>query len=122
VVQIELKAGASVDPVIRAIKTARAAAWVILASFEPKLVREAQRLAPAIPRMLISEGRGSRASLARQLAALDASGLSVNHRAVRDAAWVNYFHTRGCVVWSWTVNDVRTARRLTGGDRRAAGR
>jgi glycerophosphoryl diester phosphodiesterase len=100
--------------VFRAIKTARAAAWVILASFEPKLVREAQRLAPAIPRMLISEGRSLPATLLRQLATLDASGLSVNHRAVRDAAWVGYFQARGYAVWSWTVNDARTARRLAG--------
>lgn len=114
VVQIELKAGVSVAPVIRAIMTARAAAWVILASFEPKLVRETQRLAPAVPRMLISEGRRSPATLARQLAALEASGLSVNHRAVRDADWVAYFHARGHAVWSWTINDARTARQLAG--------
>jgi glycerophosphoryl diester phosphodiesterase len=114
VVQIELKAGVSVAPVIRAIRQARALEWVILASFIPGLVRDAARLAPTVPRMLISEGRGTPASLARQLAAVGASGLSVNHRAVRDAAWVHYFHARGYAFWCWTVNDTRTARRLAG--------
>ena len=114
VVQIELKAGVSVAPVIRAIRAARAASWVILASFEPGLIRDARRLAPAMPRMLITEGRLSPAALARQLAELDAVGLSVNHRAVRGAAWVKYFHVRGYSVWSWTINDARLARWLTG--------
>lgn len=114
VVQIELKAGVGVAPVIQAIKSSRATAWVILASFEPFLIRESRRLAPAIPRMLISPGRAAPAALARQLAALGARGLSVNHRAVRSAAWVDYFHARGFSVWSWTVNDRPTARRLAG--------
>lgn len=114
VVQIELKAGVAVAPVIRAIKSSRATAWVILASFEPALVRESLRLAPAVPRMLISTGRSAPAALARQLASLGARGLSVNHRAVRSAAWVEYFHARGYSVWCWTVNDDRTARRLAG--------
>lgn len=114
VVQIELKAGISVAPVIRAIKTARAMEWVILASFAPGLVRTARQLAPTVPRMLISADRRTPAALIRKLAAIGACGLSVDHRAVRDAAWVRYFHLRGYTVWCWTVNDVRRARRLAG--------
>jgi glycerophosphoryl diester phosphodiesterase len=41
-------------------------------------------------------------------------GLSVNHRAIRSAAWVRHFQTRGYAVWSWTVNDPAVARRLAG--------
>ncbi len=114
VVQIELKAGVSVGPVVRAIKAARAMEWVILASFVPGLVRDARRLAPTVPRMLISEGKQTPASLARQLAALGAAGLSVNHRAVTGARWVACFKARGYSVWAWTVNDARRARRLAG--------
>jgi glycerophosphoryl diester phosphodiesterase len=114
IVQIELKRGAAVAPVVAAIKKARAAAWVILASFEPGLVREAAGLAPAIPRMLISEGRRSPATLVRQLKACTAHGLSVNHRAVRTADYAAYFQGRGFVVWCWTVNDAATARALIG--------
>jgi glycerophosphoryl diester phosphodiesterase len=114
VVQIELKAGVAVAPVVQAIRSARAEASVILASFEPGLVRESRALAPAIPRMLITEGRRTPAALVRQLAELGAAGLSVHHRAVCDAAWLNHFHRRGYSVWSWTVNDKLTARRLAG--------
>lgn len=114
VVQIELKAGVAVAPVLRAIRAARAAGWVILASFKPKLVREALALAPALPRILISNGRRPRAALARQLAGCQAKGLSVHCRSVRSAAWLAYFQRRGYSVWTWTVNDAATARRLAG--------
>lgn len=113
VVQIELKSG-PVAPVVRAIKTARAADWVILASFDHRLVVEARKLAPTIPRMLISEGRVAPALLVRRLAACGATGLSVNQRAVRSAAWVRHFQMRGYAVWVWTVNDLLLARRLAG--------
>lgn len=112
-VQIELKSG-PVAPVLCAIKTARAADWVILASFDHRLVVEARKLAPAIPRMLISEGRLAPALLVRRLAACGATGLSVNQRSVRSAAWVRHFQLRGYAVWSWTVNDLPLARRLAG--------
>lgn len=113
VVQIEMKSG-PVAPVVRAIQVAHASEWVILASFHARLVAEARELAPAIPRMLISEGRAAPAALVRHLAACGASGLSVNHRALRSAAWVGHFHARGYAVWAWTVNDPATARKLAG--------
>lgn len=113
VVQIELKSG-PVAPVIRAIRSAHAAEWVILASFDRRLVAAARDLAPGIPRMLISEGREAPAALVRHLAACGAAGLSVNHRAIRSAAWVRHFHQRGLAVWTWTVNDPALARRLAG--------
>lgn len=114
VVQIELKKGAAVAPVIAAIKKAKATAWVILASFELKLVREALALAPSIPRMLISEGRHSPAALLKQLKQCDAHGLSVNHAAVTTKEYAGYFQQQGFVVWCWTVNDAARARRLIG--------
>jgi glycerophosphoryl diester phosphodiesterase len=111
-VQIEMKSGTQVAPVVRAIRAARAAQWVILASFSSGLLRTARRLAPAVPRMLITEGRRAPAVLVRRLALLGATGLSVNHRAVRSAAWVQYFQSRGYTVWCWTVNDRARMRRL----------
>lgn len=112
VVQLELKAGTPVAPVVRAIRTARAAGHVILASFSAALVRDARRLAPTIPRMLIATGRQPPATLLARLAGCGAGGLSVAHPAVRSAAWVRFFHARGLGVWCWTVNDRPTARRL----------
>lgn len=112
--QIELKAGAAVAPVIHAVRAARAARGVILASFSPALVAEARRLAPRIPRMLITEGRAGCASLHRRLDALDAVGVSVNHAALRDAGWIHYFQSQGLKVWCWTVNDPARMRVLAG--------
>ncbi len=114
VVQIEFKAGVPVAPVFSVIKSARAAKWVILASFSTALLREARRLAPAVPRMLITSGRRSCPLFVRQLAATGANGLSVDHRAVNDATWVRYFHSRGYLVWCWTVNNSRRASQLAG--------
>lgn len=111
VVQIEMKSG-PVAPIVRAIRAARAAEWVILASFHAGLVAEARDLAPAIPRMLISEGRAAPAVLGRSLAACGAAGLSVNRAAIRSAAWVGHFHARGYALWSWTVNDPAVAKKL----------
>lgn len=113
VVQIELKAG-PLAPVVHAIRSAHATEWVVLASFDRRLVAAARDLAPTIPRMLISEGREAPAGIVRHLSACGASGLSVNHRAIRSQAWVRHFHQRGCAVWAWTVNDPATARRLAG--------
>lgn len=113
VVQIEMKSG-PVAPLVSAIQAARAAEWVILASFDRRLVAAARDLAPGIPRMLISEGREAPAALVRKLGACGAGGLSVNHRAIRSAVWVRHFHQRGLAVWTWTVNDPATARRLAG--------
>ena len=114
VVQIELKRGAQVAPVIRAIRRSRASGWVILASFEACLVREAARLAPGVPRMLIATGVGGPDRWLRRLAAGGGGGLSVDHRAVRDRAWVRTVHARGGTLWCWTVNRPADFRRLAG--------
>ena len=114
VVQIELKRGAAVAPVLRDIQRAKAVRGVILASFEPELVREARELAPEIPRMLISAGRSRREKLLRQMVAAGADGLSLNYKAVRTRALVNAIHAAGATLWCWTVNDAGAARRLAG--------
>ncbi len=113
-VQIELKRGVTVSRVVRTIRRARAERWVILASFEAKLVREAGKLAPAIPRMLISEGRGEAKKLLRQVATAGAGGLSLHFKAVRNRAMVQAIQAGGATLWCWTVNDAAIARRLAG--------
>lgn len=114
VVQIELKRGVAVAPVLRAVRQAAATKWVIFASFELSLVRSAAQLAPGIPRMLISDGLGGPDKLLRQMASVGASGLSVNYRAVTNRAFVETLQSKGVSLWCWTVNDARTARRLAG--------
>ena len=114
VVQIELKAGVPVAAVVAAVRAARADGWVIFASFDALLIRQAAELAPKAPRMLISESRRGRAAILRQLAGCGAMGLSFNHRRIPSAAWVRYFQARGYRVWAWTVNDAAAAKRLAG--------
>ncbi len=114
IVQIELKRGVVVAPVVRAIQQARAARWVNLASFDLDLVRAAARLAPAISRTLISAERGGADKLLRQMVAAGASGLSLHYSAVRSRAFVGRIHRSGATLWCWTVNDAHTARRLAG--------
>ena len=112
-VQVEMKRGASVEPIVRAIRRARAVRWVILSSFESSQVRAAAKLAPEIPRMLISEGRGAK-KLRRQMDAAGAGGLSLHHRAVRSRGMVKTLQAGGAHLWCWTVNDAVIARRLAG--------
>ena len=114
IVQIEMKRGTTVIPVVRAIRRARAVRWVILASFETTLVRAARKIAPEIPRMLISGGRGDVKYLLRRMAAAGASGLSLNHQTVRNRAMVRAIQAGGAALWCWTVNDAAIARRLAG--------
>jgi len=111
VVQIELKRGAKVAPVVRAIRRAKAKEWVILASFELALVRQARRLAPDIPRMIIAEGRNLKKLLA-DMTALGAVGLSLDHRTLRNRSVVGQIHRHGGTVWCWTINTAPAMRRL----------
>lgn len=113
VVQIEVKPGVPVAPVVGAIRSAGAGNHVILASFSTTILRAAARLAPGVPRMLIVGGRPPGPdALARRLASLGARGISIDHRLVRGRSWVRHFQARGASVWCWTVNDAARARAL----------
>lgn len=120
VVQIEIKRGVPVAPVVRALLRAHAATDVMLASFAAAIVDEARRLAPQIPRMLIVGGRGRlpavfrnrTAGLVSALAALGAVGVSIDHRAIRSPAFIAALKSRGLCVWCWTVNHPRAMLRL----------
>ena len=120
VVQIELKRGTPVAPVVAAIRRTRAGGNVVLSSFEPELVAEARTLAPRIPRVLIHEERLDRLAapharahrLAGRLATLGAAGVSLDHRAIPSARFIAALKGRGFCVWCWTVNDPRAMLRL----------
>lgn len=114
VVQIELKRGAAVASVVRAIRRAGATHWVMLSSFEAPLVRAAQNLAPEIPRILISKNRGGAKKHLDRMTAAGASGLSLHHKIVRSRALVDAIRAGGGALWCWTVNDAAVARRLAG--------
>jgi glycerophosphoryl diester phosphodiesterase len=119
-VQVEIKKGAEVAPILRAIRSTRTARNVILASFEHAILREAGALAPSIPRMLIADpeppsARQAVAGLrwARAAMSLGAAGISLNHRSVVSDSIVAAIRDRGLSLWCWTVNDRRSIRRLS---------
>lgn len=114
IVQIEIKPGVPVAPVVGAVRRTRTREGVILASFEVAAVRAAQALAPGIPRMLIA-GEGGPVlpdRLLPVLARLGAGGVSLGCRSIRSASVITALRTRGFSIWSWTVNDSRTMFRL----------
>ena len=112
VVQVELKRGVAVAPVVRAVRRSGAADGILFASFQRSQVAAAAALAPEVPRMLIHPGwpaaAGSVAAGARALvpvlARLGASGVSLDWRGLRTAAAVRTLHRHGFSVWCWTVN------------------
>lgn len=111
-VQLELKRGARVAPVIAAVRRARAEQVVHLASFSGRIVRDCARLAPGIPRELIAHRPREARGLLARMRAVGAGGLSLDHRLVRSASFVRRLHAAGATVWCWTVNDPGRARRL----------
>jgi len=111
VLQIEIKPGVPVAPVVRAVRQSRTGGGVILASFAVAVLRQARALAPRLPRMWIRE-RGTPGRLGPRLAAIAAAGVSLDHRAVSSPAFVRALHRGGWRVWCWTVNDPSAMRRL----------
>jgi glycerophosphoryl diester phosphodiesterase len=136
ILQIEIKKGVPVAPVLAAIRRTASTGNVILASFEPDILRQTAVLAPKLPRMLIADsGRTSIRFLAKNtkeakvetstirhsplamhlvhaMASVGASGISVCHEAIKSPRLVETVHRHGAQLWCWTVNDSRTMRRL----------
>jgi glycerophosphoryl diester phosphodiesterase len=111
-VQVEIKRGAPVAPVVAAVRRARAERFVHLASFSGRIVRDCARLAPDLPRELIAHQPRAAADLLARMRAVAAGGLSLDHRLIVSRAFVRKLHAAGATVWCWTVNNPARARRL----------
>lgn len=119
VVQIEIKKNAPVAPVLQAIRQAGPACRVILASFEHTILQEAAERAPSLSRMLIADApkqtdspKAAALSLLETMASVGASGISVNHNAIKSALFVETMREQKTPLWCWTVNDTPTMLRL----------
>jgi len=110
-VQIEIKEGVPVGPIVRVVEKVPAGRGVILASFAGATVAAARAEAPSVPRMLIRKGGGAGA-LAAAADRLEAAGVSVDQHALPSAAFVATVRGGGRQVWCWTVNDGAAMRRL----------
>jgi len=150
ILQIEIKKGTPVAPVLAAIQKTASAKYVILASFEHDILREAAALAPKLPRMLIADkpkhftllrqgfgGHGTKIAkgakvgkavihhspfgirhssfamkLLQTMKSVSANGISLCHEAIASPLFVETIHRHGAQLWCWTVDDVRTMKRL----------
>jgi glycerophosphoryl diester phosphodiesterase len=130
ILQIEIKKSVPVAPVLAAIRRTASTGHVILASFEPAILRQAAALGPKLPRMLIADpGQAPRhlttkstkgmkidqtaMKLLQTMASVGAGGISVCHEAIKSPVFVETIHRHGAQLWCWTVNDVSTMRRLS---------
>jgi glycerophosphoryl diester phosphodiesterase len=120
IVQIEIKPGVPVAPIIHVVGQAPFASHIVLASFDPTVVHQTHELAPRIPRMLIVGSKGGIAlsshrrieALPGIVAGLGAAAVSIDHRLLTSPASVTALQRRGLGVWSWTVNRPSTMLRL----------
>lgn len=111
-VQIEIKRGAPVAPIVTAVRRARAERFAHLASFSGRIVRDCAQLTPDLPRELIAHRPRTPAGLLKRMRAVGAGGLSLGHGLVVSRAFMRKLHAAGATVWCWTVNDPARARRL----------
>jgi glycerophosphoryl diester phosphodiesterase len=136
ILQIEIKKGVPVAPVLAAIRRTASTGNVILASFEPDILSHAAVLGPKLPRMLIADQpktpirflakdpkeakvetstiRHSPLAmhLVHAMASVGASGISVCHEAIKSPLFVETVHRHGAQLWTWTVNNAPDMRRL----------
>jgi len=111
---VELKSARDVGAIEEKLATlvagAGAADWVLFSSFSAAALRNLRALAPWAAIGVLCDRRPAAAALARA-AELGARCVAPGRRVV-DAALISAAHAQELGVWVWTVNDVRTMRRL----------
>ena len=107
-VLIEIKPEDITADVIQTINEADAAGDVVIQSFHPEVIAEAFRLAPDIPRGLLF-GQGN--DMACRAASV-AAGVVVPSYSLLNDETVHEIHLRGLGLWTYTVDDDATMRRM----------
>lgn len=114
---IEIKPDNITDRVVREIENAKAVDDVVLQSFHPSVVRNAQELNPQIPRALLASGRKSIRKLSgilhliQKAAEVGAGVLNLSSKIITPHL-VKESHRRGTGVWAWTIDDEAEMKRL----------
>lgn len=107
-VLVEIKPDDITADVIQTIMEAGATGDVVLQSFYPEVIAEAFRLAPEITRGLLIGQGGAMADRASSVAA----GVVVpSYRLLNDEV-VHEIHLRGMGLWTYTVDEEATMRRM----------
>ena len=114
---IEVKPENITDKVIREIEIASAADDVIVQSFHPDVVKDAQKLNPNIPRALLIGGKkavkkpSAILKLIQNTAEVGAGALNLSSKVITSPL-VEESRRRGISVWAWTVDDEEEMRRV----------
>lgn len=107
---IEIKPENITEKVIKEVEKADAIDDVILQSFYPNVVREAQEINPHIPRALLVGGQlpttriSSIMSLIHQALEVGATTLNVSSKIISQNL-IKEVHKRAMSIWAWTVDD-----------------
>ena len=114
---IEIKPENITDKVISEIERAAAVEDVIVQSFHPDVVKEAQELNPNIPRALLIGGKKAVKKptailkLIQDTAEVGAGALNLSSKVITPHL-VEESRRRGISVWAWTVDDEEEMKRL----------
>lgn len=114
---IEIKPKDITSDVVQTIREADATGFVVLQSFHASVIMDAFRFAPEIPRGLLigSWTAGQSAAIGGELvrrAASVGAGVVVPACGLVTADLVRAVHCRGLGLWTFTVDDEETMRRL----------
>ncbi|HJQ93978.1 MAG TPA: glycerophosphodiester phosphodiesterase family protein [Candidatus Thermoplasmatota archaeon] len=107
---VEVKALRATEPALQLLEHHHAAGHAQLSSMDPRVLEEARRLAPDLPRGLISLGPvdDDYLTMAKELGC---KWINADH-GYMDKAAVDRMHAAGFRVGAWTVNDAARAREL----------
>lgn len=107
---LEIKALRATEPTLHLLEHHHVAGHGQLSSMDPRVLEEAQRLAPELPRGLITLGPvdDDWLTMAKELSC---KWVNCDHEFL-DRAAVDRMHTAGLRVATWTVNDAARAREL----------
>jgi len=114
---IEIKPDNITDKVVEEIESAKAVDHVVLQSFHPSVVGNAQELNPQIPRVLLASGRRTIRRLSgildliQRAAEVGAGVLNLSSKIITPQL-VKESHRRGIGVWAWTVDDEAEMKKL----------
>jgi glycerophosphoryl diester phosphodiesterase len=109
---LEVKALRATEPTLQLLEHHHATGHAQVSSMDPRVLEEARRFAPEVPRGLITLGPvdDDYLTMAREL---DCKWVNADHTYL-DRAAVDRLHAAGIRVAAWTVNDAARARDLAG--------
>ena len=109
---VEVKALRATEPALQLLQHHHAAGHAQLSSMDPRVLEETRRLAPDLPRGLISLGPvdDDYLTMAKELGC---KWINADHEYM-DKPSVERMHAAGLRVGAWTVNDAARARELAG--------